>query len=151
MLGHQFSNNVTNNFVLPTSIFCHQQLVFGICDKKIFSILNSIAMLGYHHFPKFLTRHLKCMREPIRSMIWIVYQSAASDRLPECTNQVARISFTLWKSQIIAKKLLVANAIRNQMDLTRAINSVAVEDTKNKQKQQQNQFGRRVDLNGVAV
>ena len=108
-------------------------------------------MLGYHHFPKFLTRHLKCMREPIRSMIWIVYQSAASDRLPECTNQVARISFTLWKSQIIAKKLLVANAIRNQMDLTRAINSVAVEDTKNKQKQQQNQFGKRVDSNGVAV
>ena len=91
------------------------------------------------------------MKEPIRSKIWIVYQSAVSDLLLECTNQVAQISFTLWKSQIIARKLLVVNAIQNRMDLTRVINFVVVEDTRNKQKQQQNQFGKRVDSNGVAV
>ena len=91
------------------------------------------------------------MKEPIRSKTWIVYQSAVSDLLLECTNQVAQISFTLWKSQIIARKLLAVNAIQNQMDLTRVINFVVVEDTKNKQKQQQNQFGKRVDSNGVAV
>ena len=91
------------------------------------------------------------MKEPIRSKIWIVYQSAVSDLLLECTNQVAQISFTLWKSQIIARKLLAVNAIRNRMDPTRVINFVVVEDTRNKQKQQQNQFGKRVDSNGVAV
>ena len=108
-------------------------------------------MLGCHHFQKFLIRHLKCMKEPIRSKIWTVYQSAVSDRLLECTNQVAQISFILWKSQIIARKLLAVNAIQNRMDLTPVINFVVVEDTKNKQKQQQNQFGKRVDSNGVAV
>ena len=59
------------------------------------------------------------------------------------------MNFTLWKSQIIAVQPLVANAIRNQLDLILATNFVAVADIKSKQKLQQNQFGKRVDLNGA--
>ena len=59
------------------------------------------------------------------------------------------MNFTLWKSQIIAVQPLVANAIQNQLDLILATNFVAVADIKSKQKRQQNQFGKRVDLNGA--
>ena len=72
------------------------------------------------------------MKEPIKLKISIVYQLAHDPHQDRHVKQVARVNFTLWRSQIIAVQPLVANAIRNQLDPIHATNFVVVADTKNK-------------------